>query len=203
MTNQRPVHKTIALFLAASASAILVGCATDETPPSAPREQKIAARRAEHMERGKQLFAELDADQSGSLSAKELDAATGPATMLKLHLAEIDADRDGQLTHDELETAMRERHAAHDDHHARVVAQFDTDGDGELDATEREAAHRYMFDQADTDDSGTLSSAELAATPGPGPMLARHFAEIDGNGDGALGYEEITTAIEAHHRHHR
>jgi len=202
MTNQRPVHRIIAIVFAASTGALLAGCATDESQPTSPREQRVAERRAEHMEHGKQLFAELDKDRSGSLSAAEVDGLTGPAAMLKAHFAEIDADRDGQLTHDELGVAMEKHHADVDSHHAEVLDRFDADGDGELSAEERTAAHRYYFDQADADDSGTLSAAELQAAPGPGAMMVQHLAEIDRDGDGALSYDEVTAAMEAHHRHH-
>lgn len=180
----------------------LGACATDESQPATPREQKVDERRAEHMQHGQQLFAELDADKNGALSAAELDGVQGPATMIKRHFAEIDANRDGQLTHDELRVAMEAHHADMESHHAAVVEQFDTDGDGEMSLEERTAAHRYHFDQADTDDSGTLSRAELQAVPGPGAMLLEHLAEIDGDGDGALSYDEVTAAMEAHHRHH-
>lgn len=198
MTNQR-TFKAIAFLFVASVGA---ACATDEAQPTAPRERTVDGRRTAHMEHGRQLFAELDADKSGSLTAAELDRVHGPATMIKVHFAEIDANRDGALTQDELDAAMERHHADIDSHHEKVVEQFDTDGDGELDATEREAAHRYMFDQADSDDSGSLTAAELQSVPGPGAMMATHFADLDANGDGALSYEEITTAMESHHRHH-
>lgn len=195
MTNQRSTYRTITILLAASASAFLLGCATDESQPTARSPAK-------HMQHGQEIFAKLDADQSGTLTPAELEGGPGPARMIAQRFAEIDANRDGALTHDEIATAMERHHGDHAEHHAKVVEQFDTDRDGELDATEREAAHRYLFDQADADDSGTLSPAELATAPGPGPMMAEHLAEIDANGDGALGYEEITAAMEAHHRHH-
>jgi Ca2+-binding EF-hand superfamily protein len=196
MTNQHTMLGVLALLFAAGA-----GCATDEAQPSTPRDTKIAEQHAAHMERGKQLFAELDVDKSGSLSAAEVADVQGPAMMLKMHFAEIDANRDGQLTHDELRGAMQAHHAERDAHHAEVLERFDADGDGELSTEERAAAHRFYFDQADADDSGSLTAAELRTAPGPGPLMAEHLAEIDGNGDGALSYDEITAAIEAHHRH--
>jgi Ca2+-binding EF-hand superfamily protein len=200
MTNPRMILLT--MFSSLTAGALLIGCATDESQPTAPREQRAEERRAEHMAHGQQLFAELDADRSGALSAAELEGVRGPATMIKRHFAEIDANRDGQLTHDELRVAMERHHADMDSHHTAVVEQFDTDGDGEMSPDERQAAHRHHFDLADTDDSGTLSRAELQAVPGPGAMLLEHLAEIDKDGDGALSYDEVTTAMEAHHRHH-
>ena len=189
MTNQ---HRIIATLFTA---VLFTGCATDESQPSAPR-------RDEHMARGQQLFTDLDKDKSGSLSTAEVANLEGPAKMLEIHFAEIDANDDGLVTHDELRAAMEQHHADMESHHAEVLERFDADGDGELSATERQTAHRALFDQADTDHNGSLSTAELQATPGPGEMMLAHMSEIDRNGDGALSYEEITTAMESHHRPH-
>jgi Ca2+-binding EF-hand superfamily protein len=190
MTNQ---HRLIAILFMTFA-----GCATDESQPSAPRERAAD----EHMAKGEQLFTDLDQDHSGTLSAAEVANLEGPAKMLEVHFTEIDADDDGLVTRDELRAAMQQHHADMEEHHADALQRFDADGDGELSATERQAAHRYYFDQADADHSGALSAAELRAAPGPGAMLLAHMSEIDRNGDGALGYEEITTAMESHHRSH-
>src|SRR5947207_10463081 len=57
---------------------------------------------------------------------------------------------------------------------------------------------KQVFDEADTDKNGKLSAAELAAAPGPGPMLAARLADMDRDGDGELSHDEIVAAIDHH-----
>ena len=47
------------------------------------------------------------------------------------------------------------------------------------------------FIDLDTDESGTLTRAELESFP----TMASHFEEADGDGDGALDRDEFTTLL--------
>ena len=106
-------------------------------------------------------FATLDTDKDGKITKAELDARRQAA------VAETDANKDGKLSVDEL-TAQEVRLMTEGAkaHAARMIADFDADGDG------------------------LLSAAELAARP----MPARLFARIDTDGDGAISQAEADTA---------
>jgi len=115
------------------------------------------------------LFAALDLDSDGSLSAAEIDAA--PVTLRKL-----DANGDGALEQAELGPAAGPAAAA-SDRRATAAAtaserlvkrylQSDKDGDGKLSADEAPGALKRQFEQIDKNGDGFLDADELKAPRG-------------------------------------
>ena len=88
-----------------------------------------------------------------------------------------------------------------------LIAKYDTDGDGVLNAAERAAAHAAMqaakleelkakFVALDTDASGGLSLAEFTAGAPTGAteaQILQRFTAMDANKDSALSVDEFTT----------
>jgi Ca2+-binding EF-hand superfamily protein len=110
------------------------------------------------------LFAALDLDGDGSLSAAEIDAA--PVTLRKL-----DANGDGAVSQAELGPAA-----------GPAVAASDRRATAAATASER-LVKRYL--QADKDGDGKLSEDEAPSA------LKRQFEQIDKNGDGFLDTDEL------------
>lgn len=76
---------------------------------------------------------------------------------------------------------------------AEMLQQFDANGDGNLDETERDAARLAKFAEIDVDGNGTLTKQEVTDH-----MMARlvekvdtHFPEEDVNGDGVISVDEF------------
>lgn len=107
------------------------------------------------------IFEELDADNSGSVTLEELQAAGSN------RFARADVDGNGTLTRDELIARAAERHAERVD---RMIERADADGDGQL--TEQELADarpnrrrgpdpERIFERMDADGNGTVTEAEF------------------------------------------
>jgi len=85
--------------------------------------------------------------------------------------------------------------------HQRLLQKFDTDGDGALSATERQAMHEALenhrsdvIDKFDTDSDGKLSPAERDAVR---EAAKEHFVEkFDKDGDGKLSPSERPSRID-------
>lgn len=126
----------------------------------------------------------MGADQQGR--AKQADRGA--------IFSQLDADQDGQVTRAEMMAAAQAR-----------FAKQDSDGDGALSQNEMKAAaegragkkaekwFEKMLKCADADGDGKLSFAELSQKRGD-----RHFARMDGNGDGAISRDEFANKA----RHH-
>ena len=79
---------------------------------------------------------------------------------------------------------------------AEMLQQFDTNGDGKLDETEREAARLAKFAEIDADGSGALTQEEIIAhrTAMMTERVNAHFSEHDTDGSGAISIEEFDAA---------
>ena len=87
------------------------------------------------------------------------------------------------------------------------LAEFDTNKDGVLDKTEREALkaameakHKAFIAKYDKNGDGVLDKTELAAAKADreAAMKAqrtKRFAEIDGDGSGSISLAELTTVL--------
>jgi Ca2+-binding EF-hand superfamily protein len=137
MTHNKTVSAlVIAALLATTAGAALAQQATT-------REDRRAT-----------VFAELDANGDGSVSAEEFAAGAS-------RFARADANGDGLLTAAEIAAAGEERAAQRAE---RMVARLDSNGDGAL--SEEEIKSRRdparMFERLDANDDGSVSAEEFA-----------------------------------------
>ena len=99
-------------------------------------------------QRSNPLFAAIDTDKDGVLSAAEVKNA--PAALKKL-----DKNKDGKITQEELRPSTDE-----------IVARFmgyDENKDGKLSKDEMPAQMQRMFDRLDTNSDGSLDEQELQA----------------------------------------
>lgn len=110
------------------------------------------------------LGAAIDADGDGTISASELAAA--PAAIAKL-----DRNGDGVLEADEIRPAFGPGGRGGDPAQmmARMIGDWDQDGDGKLSRSETPERMREGFDAADLDHDGKLSREEL------GKMMQQRF----------------------------
>ncbi|PWL33644.1 MAG: calcium-binding protein [Marivita sp. XM-24bin2] len=105
-------------------------------------------------ERRAAAFAELDANDDGTVSAEEFAARAN-------RFARIDTNGDGVLTAEELAAAGEERAARRAE---RMIARLDTNGDGALSEDEIKSRRdpSRMFEHLDANDDGMVSSEEFA-----------------------------------------
>jgi Ca2+-binding EF-hand superfamily protein len=109
---------------------------------------------SQRSERRAQMFAQLDTDGNGVVSAEEF---ANPPSRFEI----ADADGDGVLSAEEL-TAMGQHRA--EQRVAQMLERFDANEDGML--SEEELASRRgasrMFERLDADDDGSISAEEFA-----------------------------------------
>jgi len=136
-----------------------------------------------------QMFATLDADGDGKVSAAEM--AAGPQRRFDV----MDADGDGKVSATEMVEHRVARMRAHVEARvAGMIAKMDDDGDGTLSAVEMsmgrraerkaEKHHARMFDRMDADDDGFVSLQE--AQEGAASM-AKHGRRGYDHGKGGEG----------------
>jgi phosphatidylethanolamine-binding protein (PEBP) family uncharacterized protein len=103
---------------------------------------------------------ELDADHDGIITAADL------AADMKRAIALYDGDKDGVITPKEIEVAgdIREG-AAFAGFIYRHAVDLDADNDSRLTTEELMAAAKYIFESADRDHDGKITSAEVQAAP--------------------------------------
>ncbi len=115
------------------------------------------------MHRG-MMFQKADADHSGDISFDEFSNAMGQ------RLGKPDAD--GKITVEELagrlEKARFERMAK------RMIARFDTNGDGVLTADEIQGKQKKIFAMLDKNDDGKIEKDELPHRPWGGGWRRHH-----------------------------
>lgn len=111
-------------------------------------------------------FAKLDSDGDGVISRDEFLAQH------QSRFAKVDADGDGIISEEEKATVEEARQAKREERRAKLrerrekarektLAEFDANGDGQLDASEREAVALNRFDRMDKNGDGVLSEDEL------------------------------------------
>ena len=79
---------------------------------------------------------------------------------------------------------------------ASLIKQTDTNGDGALSLSEIENAI------SGTTSGATATSATTTGASATDPLAAA-FAKLDTDGDGKISSSELTSALKAHHGHHR
>tara|TARA_R110002167_G_scaffold27139_6_gene92592 strand:+ start:2284 stop:2970 length:687 start_codon:yes stop_codon:yes gene_type:complete len=127
---------------------------------------------------------EADTNGDGTVSLAELMASLGTdEASVTDAFTKVDANADGQINAEELAAGMKSPGGARGPH-------------GPPPAGDVAAG---MLASADTDGGGSLSLGEIASALGQEDQsaLSDAFAALDSNGDGGLGSDELTSAVEA------
>lgn len=186
------MKRTILLILALTAPFGLA-CAGDHSSEIEHRSDEVEDKLHQHIG---QIFEEHDSDHSGSLSKAEAE----DSHWIAAHFDAADANGDDQVTQEEAIQYAQDLHEANcegeqdaggDCHGTDAIAQhvekgfamLDVDQDGQLTLAESEGQPlAQMFDEADTDDSGTVSLEELHA------IAIKKHAEASEAAEGAHGH---------------
>ncbi|MHC8288187.1 XopAW family type III secretion system calcium-binding effector [Pseudomonas sp. XS1P51] len=132
-------------------------------------------------------FADLDSDDSGSLSGEEMAAMAPPppptrdqapnTELADALISALDADGDGAISSDELSNGL-------------------TSAGSSADSTE-------IFSALDKNEDGTVSKDELAASLAPPPPPPQQvsseelFSQLDADSDGSVTATELSSALQA------
>lgn len=145
------------------------------------------------------MFAQMDADHDGRISAHEHAAAA------QAMFQRMDANHDGRVTSAEMAAGRKMRMSHGGDHdaddmqhggmqhdgmqhdgmqgmHEQMLAKMDADHDGTITWAEAQAQMRTMFDRMDANHDGKVNSDEMRA--GHAAMEAMHDAPGHDAGDG-------------------
>lgn len=152
-----------AVLIAAALASPMTGWSEDGTP--GPGESAFIQR--------------FDQDGDGLVSEDEFPGSLD-------HFQSLDLDGDGYL--DAAETPKRPPHGMPDPE--ELLAEFDTDGDGQLSADEFPGPAGH-FDDLDADGDGFLNQEELLAGR-PGPPVGAGFENDDTDQDGRVSLEEFS-----------
>ena len=152
----------------------------------------------------KSVFDQLDSDKDGKLSADEL---AGHPLLADEAYARHQADLGSGVVPIMVAVhsgAHRQSHVAATPeskaHMKEMFASLDGDKSGSVTFGEFESHHlavlRHAFDEIDADQDGRIEQAELSAAIAhmpPGAMAAHpvSFAQLDGNRDGGISWEEF------------
>ena len=130
------------------------------------------------------MFAQMDADHDGRISAQE------HATAAQAMFQQMDANHDGRVTSAEMAAGRKMRMSHGGDHdaddmqhdgmphdgmqrmHEQMLAKMDADHDGTITWVEAQAQMRAMFDRMDANHDGKVNSDEMRA--GHAAMEAMH-----------------------------
>ncbi len=168
-----------------------------------------------------ELFAMYDEDRSGALGKGESDDARAdwPVNRHQMMMLDVlhlvyDTDSSGELDDPERAVLLDDFTVRCEVMQARVIAEFDLDGDGALSDTEAETAHQTLEArrpeaQAELEErcegagggaaEGEEGAGDAARRGGPGaggePPPSPLAAEFDTDGDGSLSDTERATLV--------
>jgi Ca2+-binding EF-hand superfamily protein len=129
--------------------------------------------KADAAERRHALFARLDKNGDGKVTADEM--AQARADMQARHVdrmfARLDADHDGKISRDEAMKGMDDRAELRRGRHGAMLAKLDKDGDGAISAAEFDAAGDARFYRMDRNGDGVIT---------PDERRGRHGRHADG-----------------------
>ena len=189
---QQASGATAAQFTADTLSSLL---SAQEAPPSS---SDVAAK----------LIGTADTNGDGALSLDEVKSALGQgatqntasgADALGQAFAKLDANGDGQLSASELSSALDAQKSAsgadhaHHAHHAHQAAASSTD------------LASAVLGAVDANGDGQLSASEIQAALGAssGDSLTSAIGKLDTNADGQLSASELSAAIDAFRAAHQ
>ncbi|MDB6092621.1 MAG: Calcium-binding EF-hand-containing protein [Verrucomicrobia bacterium] len=114
---------------------------------------------ANDMESAEAKFKAMDTDGDGKISRAE------HAVGAKMMFAKMDANNDGIVTADEMNAmhAAKGDHMKSEKSAAEKIHMIDANGDGQITADEHAAGSEAMFAKMDTDGDGYLSLSEMTA----------------------------------------
>ncbi len=177
------------MLLAASVSLCLAGAASAQTPPadgSAPHHGR-AMSKADFMAHAHEMFARLDVNHDGKVTAEEAGEARAKmrTAMRDRAFERLDANHDGAISRDEFNAAgdrMKARHgerraAMHDNGaptpmghgphgpgpmggHGDFLKRFDANGDGVVTEAEFMGRMEQQFDKRDANHDGQVTRDE-------------------------------------------
>lgn len=110
--------------------------------------------------KGQMRFERADADSSGDISFEEFSAA------MKGRFETADSDGDGKVTMAEIASAIEKTRAER--MAKRMMARFDTNGDGVLTAAEVEGRQQKIFAYLDRNEDGKIEKSEMPRRGGWG-----------------------------------
>ncbi len=139
--------KTLTKILLAAGAVAVAGTSVSLADDGWRRHGKNGGQNA--MER----FEKADADKSGDVTFEEF------ATAMNSGIGMADANKDGTLTADEVTAEIQKRMAER--MAARIIARFDTDGDGKLTTAEVENRQKKAFAMLDRNDDGKIARDEM------------------------------------------
>lgn len=128
---------------------------------------------------------EADTNGDGTVSLAELAASLGTdEAAVSKAFSKVDSDADGQITVDEMDVGLKQAGGRRGPHGPPPPAS--------------EVASNLLT-STDSDQNGSLSLGEISTALGQDDQtaLTDAFASLDTNGDGGLGSDELTSAIEA------
>lgn len=134
---------------------------------------------------GSDVIDEADTNGDGTVSLAELAASLGTdEAAVSKAFSKVDSDADGQITVDELDAGLKEAGGRRGPHGPPPPAS--------------EVASNLLT-STDSDQNGSLSLGEISTALGQNDQtaLTDAFASLDTNGDGGLGSDELTSAIES------
>lgn len=168
-------------------------------------------------------FADLDSDESGSLSSEEMAAMAPPpprdqapeTELADALISALDTDGDGAIGSDELSTGLTSAGSSADS--SEIFSALDKNEDGVVSQDElaaslappppppQQAADEALFSQLDTDSDGSISASELSSALQASESTSSTSADtsaallkvLDSDSNGGVSSDELKAALQA------
>lgn len=170
-------------------------------------------------------FADLDSDESGSLSSEEMAAMAPPpppprdqapeTELADALISALDTDGDGAIGSDELSTGLTSAGSSADS--SEIFSALDKNEDGVVSQDElaaslappppppQQAADEALFSQLDTDSDGSISASELSSALQASESTSSTSTDtsaallkvLDSDSNGGVSSDELKAALQA------
>ena len=172
-------------------------------------------------------FADLDSDESGSLSSEEMAAMAPPpppppprdqapeTELADALISALDTDGDGAIGSDELSTGLTSAGSSADS--SEIFSALDKNEDGVVSQDElmaslappppppQQAADEALFSQLDTDSDGSISASELSSALQASESTSSTSTDtsaallkvLDSDSSGGVSSDELKAALQA------